>query len=205
MRKNGSKPPKRKQRRSKCNWPLRLLPPRRTRSLSPATGDIVNDYTIHKSLNIIQNGSYGVCQSFCPIDPSDTVGTGKSEFVPKGAQDLGDSTWNGKPAHEWQWNGTLFGLQFIRSDLYVDMTGEVAVPYGRIDHLTPWGGPQTGTGNVTFSSFVQGTPPASKFLVSGVDKCPQSDRCGEPEWQSMRLREGLTKTYEKYALASSLP
>ena len=172
----------------------------RSRIEDPAMGVTVSDYNALKLMTIHNNGTDDVCYAYCPIDPSDTIGTGPGEFLPDDASDDGATTWRGKPAHAWSWNQTLFGIKMGEVTFYADVSGPDLVPLSSMDIMTPYGGPKIGVSNVTFQTFKPGTPPASKFNIKDVESCQLADNCGDPEWQSMRLQLKQYYSFSKYVL-----
>ena len=55
--------------------------------------------------------------------------------------------------------------------------------------------------NTTYSGFVGGTPPASKFKIAKgpSEGCPRSKNCRSAEWQAHRLHHGQHATHSMFA------
>jgi hypothetical protein len=81
-------------------------------------------------------------------------------------------------------------------DFYTDNKGATSIPLFSLIHMTPYNGPQSGTQNVSYTGYVAGTPPASKFKIAGMKNCPQSKSCQIEAYQSMRLAMGRYKAYQ---------
>merc|ERR1711871_1026213 len=64
--------------------------------------------SVHKSLEVVHNGTHDVCKAYCPIDPEDTLDSGRDYFLDSNASDLGKTTFDGQPAEHWQWKDTIF-------------------------------------------------------------------------------------------------
>ena len=173
----------------------------RTRFDDPVNGITVNDFKAHKSLNVVHNGTHDVCKDYCPIDKADTLSAGRSYFIDENATYMGKVAFNGKQADEWQWKETIFKVITMQtSQFYGDSSGDVIVPIAQTDHLTPFGGPEIGQSNATWTRFTIGTPPKEKFDIVGADTCPQNPQCGEQTKQMMRLAHRMFHTYKRYAL-----
>lgn len=173
----------------------------RSRTETPVGATTVNDYTRLMSMTVVFNGTNEVCQYYCPIDPRDTISTGRDEWIDDNATYLGKVDLDGKPAAEWTWTDTIFKvIKMETSDFYgsVSASGHVT-PIMRVDHLTPWGGPEIGQGNTTIHSFKEGAQPASKFNILDVDSCPiDPNGCGGPGWQRYRLHQKQLHTFARY-------
>ena len=74
----------------------------------------------------------------------------------------------------------------------------VARPLFSETRLTPYGGPQTGSKNTTYSEYVAATPPAAKFAIAGIDKCPQAKNCQIEMWQTHRLAASRYRAFYHY-------
>lgn len=175
---------------------------KRTRFEDGGSGQIFVDlYDVHKSLQVVHNGTHDVCQSYCPIDPDDTLDKGKYAFLDPNATDLGKATYKGQAAEHWQWKDKILGVITMQtSDFYASTTGSSVVPLGRVDQLTPFG-QHLGDSTVGWDKFTAGTPPAAKFDVQGVDSCPQNPQCGQQSRQLHRLANRQLNTYARYAAA----
>jgi hypothetical protein len=86
-------------------------------------------------------------------------------------------------------------------EFYADLKGAVAaggsqpIPIFSETKLTPYDGPQTGSVNTTYSQYIAGTPLASKFVIAGVDTCPESKNCQIELWQSHRLATRRSESF----------
>ena len=168
----------------------------RSRLEDPNNGIEVDDYKAHKSMIVVHNGTHDVCQKYCPIDPRDTLDAGKTHFLDDNATDLGKATYHNQSAEHWQWKEQILkAITMQTTDFYASTSGNTVVPLGRIDTLTPFGGPKIGQGEATWSSFEAGTPPADKFDIQGMDTCPQDPQCGHQSRQLNRLVLGQTHTF----------
>ena len=174
----------------------------RSRFEDPINGIEVDDYKSHKSMLVVNNGTHDVCQKYCPIDPRDTLDAGKSVFLDDNATDLGKATFHNQSAEHWQWKEKILKVVTMQTtDFYASTSGKTVVPLGRIDSLTPFGGPQIGQGEASWSSFTAGTPPADKFDIQGMDTCPQDPNCGHQSRQLNRLVLGQTHTFYNNLMA----
>ena len=145
-------------------------------------------------------GLNDVCYAYCPIDPSDTIGTGPGEFLPDDASDDGATTWR-ENLHTLGVGTKLCSASKWEKSHFMQTSVEPSlVPLSSMDVMTPYGGPKIGVSNVTFQSFTPGTPPASKFNIKGVDSCQLADNCGEPGWQSIRLQLKQYYSHSKHVL-----
>jgi hypothetical protein len=173
----------------------------RTRFEDPVNGIMVDLYDAEhlKSMLVQHNGTHDVCVKYCPIDPRDTMDLGKEYFLDDNATDLGTTTWNGQKAEHWQWKQTIFKVVTMQtSDFYAAVSGSSVTPLGRTDHLTPFGGPEIGQGNVTYGAFKAAKQPAEKFDIQGVDSCPQDPQCGQQSRQLHRYANGQMHTFARY-------
>lgn len=171
----------------------------RSRFEDIAQGTYVDDYKLHKSLEVQTNGTHDVCVKYCPMDPEDTLDGGRDEFVDPNATDLGKTTYEGQPAEHWTWKETAFKIITMQTtDFYANVDGATAVPLGAITQLTPFG-QHLGTQNSSWTTFTPGTPPASKFDIQGVDSCPLDPQCGQQKHQLRRLARRQLHTFARYA------
>lgn len=76
--------------------------------------------------------------------------------------------------------------------------GSAPTPVFSLTHVTPYNGAETGQQNVSYTHFVPGTPPATKFEIAGMATCPQAKNCQIESYQSMRLAMGRYKAYWYY-------
>lgn len=160
----------------------------------------VDDYNSHMAMDVVHNGTHDVCNKYCPIDPDDTLDVGKNEFLDDNATDLGAATYQGKPAEHYQWKETIFKVVVMQtSDFYADQSGASVVPMGRVDHLTPFGGPQIGKSTIAWDNFKAGAQPADKFDIQGTKNCPVDPQCGQQKYQLRRLAAGQLHTFARYA------
>lgn len=165
----------------------------------------VDDYKLGKSLEVVNNGTHDVCQSFCPIDPDDQIQGGKAEFLDDNATDLGSVTLNGVKAEQYQWFDTILKvIKMATNDFYVDVSSSPVKPLLVVQHVTPWGGPEIGQSNNTFKTFTSGKQPAEKFNIQDVDQCPQNPQCGSPAKQIHRVHMRQLHTLAKYHETVSL-
>ena len=175
---------------------------RRTRLEDPVNGVEVDDYKAHKSYAVVHNGTHDVCQSYCPLDPRDTLDGGAAYFLGPNATDLGAATFRGAAANEWQWEQKIFGKVTMQtSDFYADVASDpkYVLPLGQVVHLTPFGRlPQIGEQNMTWTGFQQGPQPASKFDIAGAATCPENPQCGSPQKQRRRLAAAQYHTFARY-------
>jgi hypothetical protein len=172
----------------------------RSRLEDPVNGIEVDDFKAHKSMLVVHNGTHDVCQKYCPIDPRDTLDAGKTHFLDDNATDLGTATFMNQTAEHWQWKQTIFKVITMQtSDFYAVTSGKTVQPLGRVDKLTPFGGPQIGQGQVSYENFQAGTPSADKFNIQGMDTCPQDPQCGQQSRQLNRLALGQMHTFWTYA------
>ena len=173
----------------------------RTRMEDPVNGIVVGLYskdgkTAGKNMLVVHNGTHDVCEKYCPIDPEDTLDTGKNYFLDPNATDLGKVTYKGQAAEHYQWSETIFKvIKMQTTDFYAT---EDDIPLGAKTQLTPFGGPAIGGGTVSWEGFKAGTPPAAKFDIAGVDSCPQDPQCGQPSLQHRRLLDKQFHTFARY-------
>ena len=73
--------------------------------------------------------------------------------------------------------------------------GNAPAPLFSETRLEPYGGPQQGSVNTTYTKFNVGTVPASKFQIAGMKTCPQAKNCQIELWQSFRL---ATQRYDSF-------
>jgi len=153
---------------------------------------IVTLYDRQKNMLVVNN----TCKEYCPLQ-GEVLTPG---FLVKEAHDLGQVTLpDGRKAQHWQWKETIFGIIVMEIiDVYVnqsDMTN--AVPFGQVDHLTPFG-EHIGDMITNWNDFKPGTPDPALFDIQGVDSCPMSPNCGSQVHQMHRLRMRQMKTWVKY-------
>lgn len=156
---------------------------------------------VHKSIEVVHNGTHDVCKAYCPIDPRDTMDGGRDYFLDDNATDLGKTTYEGQSAEHWQWKDTILKVIVMQTtDFYANTDGATALPLGAVSQLTPFG-QHLGNQNSTWANFKEGTPPASKFDIQGIDQCPEDPQCGQ---QSRQLHRLAAKQFHSYARYESL-
>jgi hypothetical protein len=165
----------------------------RTRFDDQISGQIiVTDFSVGKEMLVV--GSPLTCKEYCP-----TEGWLEPGFLDPNATDLGSVKVQGRTLEKWQWKETIFKIIVMQtSTVLVDQTVNPAVPFQETDDLTPFGQPM-GTFTSTWSNFKNGTPDPSLFAVTGVEKCPMAQNCGEARKQMTRLRNKDFATFAKYA------
>jgi hypothetical protein len=154
--------------------------------------DIVTLYKIQKTMLVVNQ----TCKEYCPLQ-GDVMSPG---FLDPNATDKGPVTLpDGRKAEHWQWKDTIFGIIVMEiNDVYVnqaDMSN--AVPYGEVDHLTPFG-EHIGDMTTNWNDFKAGTPDPALFNIAGVDSCPMSPNCGSELHQMHRIRSKQMKSWMKY-------
>jgi hypothetical protein len=173
----------------------------RARSEDPVNGIVVALYskdgkTPGKNMLVEQNGTHEVCVKYCPLDPGETLGRGKSAWMDPNATDMGKVKFEGHDAIKYQWNDTIFGKITMQiNDFYATPDD---VPIAEISELTPFGGPAIGNFHNTWSKFKAGPQPKDKFDIHGVDTCPQDPQCEQPGKQLQRLRMRQFLTFARY-------
>ena len=148
------------------------------------------------------------CQEYCPLLPGETL---EPLALDPNATDRGPATVptkGGKSAEKFEWIeyakmpfGRLVKMETI--DFYAALekrgaSGVTATPVFSETKLTPYGGPQSGSKNTSFSEYKGVTPPASKFAIAGISACPQSKFCQIEMWQSFRLAAGRYDAFRHY-------
>ena len=145
---------------------------------------------VSKDMLINVTGGVETCQEYCPLLP----GEGIDAFaIDPNATDMGETTIDGKQTERFQWDnyakipitGKLVKMQTV--EFYANLDSDRPVPVFSNTKFTPYGGPQTGSLNTTYTTYSAGTPPAKLFSISGVDNCPQAKNCQIEMWQSHRL------------------
>merc|ERR1711968_386543 len=171
----------------------------RSRFENSAAGvTFVDDFNTHSSMQVVRNGSVDVCKSYCPIDPEETLDGGRDYFIDDNATDKGNSTYKGRPAHQWEWKDVILKVITMQTtDFYADTSGNTVLPLAAVTSLTPFG-QHLGDQNQVWSNFQAVTPPASKFDIQGVADCPQDPQCGQQVWQAHRLSQRQLHTFAKY-------
>jgi hypothetical protein len=171
----------------------------RTRDEDTISGKTtVNDYKTRMSMIINVTGGVETCQEYCPIDPRDVLDEGIS--FPSDAKDLGPTHWEGHAVEKWEYSDVILKvIKMTTSDWFVDQSGASPKPLFKSQAITPFGRtPPIGYDNFTYTSWVDGTPPAAKFNIQGVASCPKSSRCGSPARQMTRRRMGEWHGFSRY-------
>jgi hypothetical protein len=153
--------------------------------------------TEHKEILVNMTAGVETCQEYCPIDPQEPLYP--MEMDPE-AVDMGPATIKGVGVEKFEYYDTIFKVIKMETfDFYVDISGSGdAKPVFKTSVLTPFGGPPIGTSNETFTQYVAGPPPASKFQIAGLDICPMSSNCGSSTFQSHRLAAGRHAAFYKH-------
>jgi hypothetical protein len=148
---------------------------------------------VSKDMLINVTGGVETCQEYCPLIP----GEGIDAFaIDPNATDMGKATIDGERTERFQWDnfakipitGKLVKMQTV--EFYANLETDRPVPVFSNTKFTPYGGPQTGSQNTTYTKYSAKTPPANKFAIAGVDDCPQAKDCQIEMWQSHRLATG---------------
>jgi len=161
---------------------------------------VVDDYSKHMSMVINSTNGVDTCQEFCPIDPDDKL-TAFDPFDPfDTVHDLGKTTYEGVPAEHYRWSDMILKIiKMQTSDFYADLSNpKAATPLFVTTAITPFGTAKIGTQNHTWSNFTHAPPPAAKFVIAGVDVCPQSNQCGQQAKQTHRLHVRQLHTFARY-------
>ncbi len=113
------------------------------------------------------------CQYYCPIPANSSLSNGLGFFLDPSATDMGQVTYNGQLAEEWQWREVIPVL-----NITMEYTNQLAVqqggawlPIAQDTYLTPLG-QNLGKQHTEWSNFEAGVPPASKFAINNVANCP---------------------------------
>ena len=120
------------------------------------------------------------CAHFCPLLPGEGL---DALALDPNATDMGAVTWQGQPAEQYQWiiydKVPIIGkVKMATVDFYTDNKGTNSIPLFSLEHVTPYNGAETGTQNVSYTQFVPGPPPASKFKIAGMAACPSALHAG---------------------------
>ena len=141
--------------------------------------------------DMVVNVTRGVetCESYCPMLPGETL---RPLHVDANATDKGQATIGGVPTERFEWSEyseipITHKLVKMETIEFYATRGPNPSPVFSETKLTPYGGPQTGSKNTTYSKYVAGTPPAAKFAIAGIDQCPQAINCQIEMWQTHRL------------------
>jgi len=162
------------------------------------------DFYGHIKKSILVNVTNGVetCAEYCPIHKRDSL----KKFDPwdpfDTIKDLGQTVFEGKPAHHYQWSDMLLKIiKMQTTDFYVNQTGAKAVPLFLTSALTPFGMQQVGSQNQSWTSWELGAQPAKKFSIAGLDTCPLSNQCQSHQMQGHRMRTRQLHTFYSYTKA----
>eukprot|EP00935_MAST-01C_sp_MAST-1C-sp1_P002453 g2453.t1 len=155
---------------------------------------------IQKTVQVNSTNGVDTCVKYCPLH-NETL---KPFSIDPTAKDMGKATIMGKQLEDFRYDESvvIHGIPVFKMstiDFFVDTSGAQAVPVFKSEALTPFGGAQIGTTNTTYTSFVPGAPPASKFDIKGLDTCPQDPQCDQPPMQLRRLSLGQYRTFAAYA------
>jgi hypothetical protein len=138
-------------------------------------------------INVSADGTE-TCQEYCPLLDGETL-----EPLALGANhtDEGAAVVDGQHVEHFRWSifdeipivhkqvkvaQVEFFVTHTDTDADADTPAASAVPVFSETRLIN-GGVQTGSQNTTYSGWVQGVPPASKFDIAGVATCPQAKNC----------------------------
>ena len=164
-------------------------------------GKIVNGSSTN-NMDMIINVTNGVetCESFCPMLDGEYL---QPLSLDPNATDQGQEQlkWNGMsiPAEHWRWsnydNVPIVGKKKMEQVEFYVTEGNAPAPLFSETRLEPYGGPQQGSVNTTYTKFNVGTVPASKFQIAGMKTCPQAKNCQIELWQSFRL---ATQRYDSF-------
>ena len=160
----------------------------------------INDFKLHKTYSVTGAPGSETCVEFCPIDPSDQMMAYSPWHSNDVVTDVGATTYAGKPAEHYRWSVKAFKVITMQTtDFYADLSDpKNAVPLFATTVLTPFGMPQIGANNITYSSWTPGPPPAAKFAVKGIDSCPQAKKCGSSAAQMHNFQTGLLHTFMRH-------
>jgi len=156
-------------------------------------GQLVNGSSTN-NMDMLINVTNGVetCESFCPMLDGEYL---QPLSLDPNATDQGQEQlhWNGMtiPAEHWRWsnydNVPIVGKKKMEQVEFYVTEGHAPAPLFSETRLEPYGGPQTGSVNTTYTKFNVGNVPASKFNIAGMKTCPQAKNCQIELWQSFRL------------------
>ena len=157
----------------------------------------VDDYNVMKSMIVNTTAGVDTCQEYCPLGPSDFL---DPLAVYPNATDVGPTTIMGRVAEHYHWSDTVLKvIKMSTTDFYADTSvPTAAVPIYATVAITPFGGAQIGSQNQTWQNWKSGPPDSAKFKIAGVDACPRSRQCAEPEWQAHRLASRQYRTWQSY-------
>ena len=146
---------------------------------------------------MIHNGTHDVCKHYCPIDKEDTLDGGAAYFLGDNAKDLGATTFEGKPAEEWQWKDKIFKIFIMSTTNFWASTSSAGAytPLAQVQDLAPFGR-HLGQSNMTWTDFKTGKQPVEKFDIQGMSTCPMDNGCNAPPAQLRRLQ---TRQYHAFA------
>ena len=168
--------------------------------------DFLHDHTM-PTVSMRVNVTHGVetCQEWCPLSPSDRVGN----FTPwatrnKGAPfvDHGKASILKTTAEHYSWKQGLIHLGvYSQYNFYADTSEPSAAKPLLLRETVSMLGRFGSDHNTTYTGFVGGTPPASKFKIANGpnDGCPKSPNCGSEAWQAHRLHRGQLATHAMFA------
>lgn len=163
---------------------------------------VVDDYQTNKTMIVVVKGGVETCDSYCPIDSM--MPRPQARTLPDSAKDRGPTVLDGRTVELYEWSETILKV-FKMSDtkLYARvLTNGTAVPVFESETLAPLGRP-IGTENLTWTSYVPGRPPATKFAIAGTDTCPKSKHCQSPvsAFHTHRRITGQSRPWEEAILA----
>ena len=173
-------------------------------------GKIVNGSSTD-NMDMIINITNGIetCQEYCPMLDGETL---DPLAIDPNATDQGKENlpWNGfnVPAEHWRWinydNVPFKGktkmeqVEFYVTEGSSSSSSSKISPLFSETRLEPYGGPQTGSVNTTYTKYKAGKVASSKFNIAGMSVCPQSKNCQIESWQSYRLASRRINSFYYY-------
>jgi hypothetical protein len=122
------------------------------------------------------------CQEFCPLLDGETL---RPLMLGANSTDQGPAVVDNRDVEHYRWNQydeipvTHQRVKMAQVEFFVSKTAakHAATPVFSLTRIMPYGGAQIGSQNTTFTEWVSGVPPASKFDIAGVKDCPQAKNC----------------------------
>jgi hypothetical protein len=133
------------------------------------------------------------CQAYCPLLDGETL---VGLRLDPNATNQGRATVDGQVVEHYRWSEfdeipiTHQQVKMAQVEFYTTPPSSssaassaarghasTVVPVFSETKLEPYGGPQTGSENTTYTHWVGTLPPAGKFDIAGIDACPQAKNC----------------------------
>ena len=179
----------------------------RVRSEDSISGlTMIDNMHDHTAILVNVIGGVETCQEWCPLNPSEQLGN----YTPWANRntgfpflDHGQTTIGHQTAEHYSWQEGLVKVGvFTQYEFYADISISPGSAKPLLLRSTDFLEGTLGMDiNTTYTDFVSGTPPASKFNIAKgpTEGCPQSKSCGSTTWQAHRQLLGQHATYKMFA------